>query len=154
MWILLFASATHDVHLKDSAFAFNSDFYKLKTSLDSQTGSFVYLHSVTTCKLGSVHYASENASSGHFTVSREFAKDVCALPKDFNTLSNPKYMQFLDKWGTVSIFRITLVQTYFSKWNTYFAMFQALCCICMRLQESFGLLIISYLDLRCARLIN
>lgn len=94
------ASSTHDAHLTDAAFTFNSDFNKLRGSLDTNMGNFVYLHSIASCKLGTVRYATENASSGHFTVSREFAKDVCALPMDFNALSNPKYMHFLDKWGT------------------------------------------------------
>ncbi|WAR01430.1 hypothetical protein MAR_007988, partial [Mya arenaria] len=37
---------------------------------------------------------------GNFTVSRNFAADVCRLPIVFNPNNVTEYMQFLDNWGT------------------------------------------------------
>lgn len=78
-------------------FVYSPDFHAMRSALDN--AGHVYLDFISSCKLGSARFLTEVSEKKKFTVSREFAKDVCALPSDFNAES---YMKFLDKWGTVS----------------------------------------------------
>ena len=43
------------------------------------------------------------AIDNQYTVSRDFALDVCQLPLAMNGSSVSDYMTFLDNWGTVRI---------------------------------------------------
>lgn len=79
-------------------FTYSPDFQALRQALDN--ASLVYLDFISSCKLGSARLLTEEADNKGFKVSREFAKDVCALPSNFNAEA---YMHFLDKWGTVSL---------------------------------------------------
>lgn len=74
----------------------------MRNNLDNKDA--VYLDKVTTCALGSLVYNTGGSSSvsGGFSVSKEFAKELCALPMDLSASSSLKYMHFLDTWGTVS----------------------------------------------------
>lgn len=83
------------VKLQETAFTLSADFKALKASLDD--ANVVYLDFVTTCTLGNARYLTEDTDKNGFTVTLEFAQDVCALPTQFNS---SEYMRFLDKWGT------------------------------------------------------
>lgn len=92
---------SHNSNLLGSAFTQSSPFESMRQSLD--TGNNVYIDKIRTCSYGSVRYLSENADKENFAITREFARDVCALPETIGTNSSVKYMRFLDKWGTVSL---------------------------------------------------
>ena len=51
------------------------------------------------CNRGSARYKTELAGIDQYKLDLEFADDVCGLPAKY---SEKKYMDFLDKWGTVS----------------------------------------------------
>jgi hypothetical protein len=72
----------------------------MRQTLD-QSSQIVFIDKTTTCSYGTVQYLTENVTTGHFSVTREFAKDVCSLPAVMTTSGVVNYMQFLDKWGTV-----------------------------------------------------
>lgn len=77
------------------------DFMAARKTLD--TGKVVYQDVVTSCVLSSVAYHTENVTSEHFTVSRDFALAVCRLPVVMDATHMDTYFQFIDTWGTVSV---------------------------------------------------
>jgi hypothetical protein len=93
-------AASHSDLLLKEAFMYNTQFISMQRILDGP--SSLYMDVLTTCNLGTVRYNTENASQGNFAVTREFVRDVCALPKEMTTSSITQYMHFIDKWGTVS----------------------------------------------------
>ncbi|WAR01423.1 GP1BA-like protein [Mya arenaria] len=92
-------SASHPSSVQTNALMGNSDFNSRARLLSD--GSQVYFDRTTTCKQGSVRYQGNALRpEGNYTVSRNFAGDVCRLPAVFDPKNATEYMQFLDNWGT------------------------------------------------------
>lgn len=106
-------SSSHIQQVEESAFIYSPDFQAFRRTLDD--ASVVYLDFVTACKLGSARYLTENADKNGFTVSLEFAKDVCALPTQFNSSA---YMHFLDKWGTSIVTGVDMGTSLIERYKT------------------------------------
>ncbi|XP_060582741.1 mucin-2-like [Ruditapes philippinarum] len=100
-------SATHPINLSDKAFTHTDQFESMRQTLD-QSSQIVVIDKTTTCSYGTVQYLTENVTTGHFSVTREFAKDMCSLPAVMTTSGLVNYMQFLDKWGTSIVTRVDL----------------------------------------------
>ncbi|XP_052797721.1 uncharacterized protein LOC128229875 [Mya arenaria] len=96
---LPFISESHPSSVQSNALVGNIDFNSRARLLSD--GSQVYIDRTTTCKLGSVGYQGYGLTTeGNYTVSRNFATDVCRLPIVFDPKNGAKYMDFLDNWGT------------------------------------------------------
>lgn len=61
----------------------------------------MYQDIISTCNYGHVQYDRLHAPARNFTVTRDFAEDVCSL------LQEPEedtiYQEFIKSWGTVCI---------------------------------------------------
>ena len=67
----------------------------------------MYSDHVTTCRLTTVSYVSEHTLRHNYTISRDFATDVCKLPLQLDNVTNTDYFRFIDEWGTVSVVMVT-----------------------------------------------
>ncbi|XP_045172520.2 uncharacterized protein LOC123534363 [Mercenaria mercenaria] len=111
------SSPTHNAHLSDSAFTHNTQFESIRQSLD--LANKVIIDKTTTCSYGSVRYLTENVKTENFSVTRDFAKELCALPLDsMKANSSEQYMQFLDKWGTSIVTRVDLGRKTVDRYQT------------------------------------
>ncbi|KAL4223846.1 hypothetical protein ACF0H5_017311 [Mactra antiquata] len=97
---LIQPDGSHNRHMLDAAFTYNSHFEAMRNNLDNKDA--VYLDKVTSCVLGTLTFNTGGSSKydGSFSISKEFAKDLCALPVDLTASSSSSYMTFFNKWGT------------------------------------------------------
>ncbi|XP_053376021.1 uncharacterized protein LOC123535471 [Mercenaria mercenaria] len=97
-------SSNHSTSLKTSALTYSPAFQSFKQSLE--TINNVYIDYISSCNFESARYMTELADKNNFTVTKEFAKDVCALPAD--GISTTEYAKFLDKWGTSIVIYVNM----------------------------------------------
>ena len=69
----------------------------------TQNGETVYRDCTEICNKGEARYRLRSVEDNEWTLTNEFAADVCRLPVNFKKVSDKdKYFEFLSFWGTVS----------------------------------------------------
>ncbi|XP_078383899.1 uncharacterized protein LOC144666356 [Oculina patagonica] len=97
------ASAGYDAGLWSVAFSLSSRYAKMKK--ETSRSHKVFFEKIAVCNRGTARYRLDLARIDKYSVTKDFAAAVCALPVTYRRTS---YSRFIDNWGTDIVVKVHL----------------------------------------------